>query len=99
MSEVERISVLKPVFGSEVELVGDEGESEPYHIVAEYRIGNQAYAGLQSAAMRKQDEVAFFRVLTGKDAEPELESIEDEDEWEAAAEAFDDLMFEGEEQP
>ncbi|BBH19315.1 hypothetical protein Back11_06600 [Paenibacillus baekrokdamisoli] len=99
MSEVERISVLKPVYGAEVELVGDEGESEPYHIIAEYRIGDQAYAGLQSVSMRKQDEVAFFRVLISEDTEPELESIEDEDEWETVAEAFDDLMFEGEEQP
>ena len=99
MSEVKRISILKPVYGGEVELIGDEGESEPFQIVAEYRIGDRAYAGFQSEAMRKQDEVAFFRILTADNAGPELESIEDEDEWEAAAEAFDDLMFEGEEQP
>jgi hypothetical protein len=49
--------------------------------------------------MRKEDDVAFFRIVENEGAEPELESIDDEDEWETAAEAFDDLMFTGDERP
>jgi uncharacterized protein YrzB (UPF0473 family) len=96
---VEQITLLKSVYGAEVELIGDAGDSEQFRIVAEFRIGGKAYAGLQSAAMRKEDDVAFFRIVENEGAEPELESIDDEDEWETAAEAFDDLMFTGDEQP
>ena len=99
MSDVEQITLLKSVYGAEVELVGEAGDSEPFRILAEFRIDGKAYAGLQSAAMRKEDDVAFFRVVENEGAEPELESIDDEDEWETAAEAFDDLMFSGDERP
>jgi len=96
---VERISVLEHVYGRQVELLGDEGSAELFSIVAEFKLGEQAYAGLQTAQMRKADEVAFFRIVMAASGEPELESIDDEDEWETVAEAYDDLMFEGEEQP
>ncbi|MBB3109957.1 uncharacterized protein YrzB (UPF0473 family) [Paenibacillus phyllosphaerae] len=99
MNDLERISVLGPIYGNEVELVGDSGSTEVFRIVAEFRLDGQGYAGLQTAAMRKEDEVAFFRIVTQEGGEPELESIDDEDEWEAASEAFDDLMFAGDEQP
>ncbi|MBW7477732.1 DUF1292 domain-containing protein [Paenibacillus oenotherae] len=94
-----KISKLKDVYGREVELVSEEGNTEPFRIVAEFAIGETMYAGLQSDAMRKQDEVAFFRFVISGEGEPELESIDDEEEWEVAAEAFDDLMFAGDERP
>lgn len=99
MSHAKKITILMPVYGSEVELVGEGGGPEIFHILAEFRIGDKDYAGLQSASMRKADEVAFFRIVTHQNSEPELESIEDEDEWEIAAEGYDDLIFEGEERP
>ncbi|MCQ6560921.1 DUF1292 domain-containing protein [Paenibacillus mendelii] len=99
MSTVQRISVLQNVFGREVELIGEDGGTEPFEIVAEFQLGEQAYAGLQSARMRKEDEVAFFRIVTSSGTEPGLESIDDEDEWEAAAEAYDDLLFMSDERP
>ena len=98
MSTVERISVLKSVFGQEVELIGEDGQTELQRIVAEFRVGGSDYAGLQSEAMRKSDEVAFFRIISSG-SEPVLESIEDEEEWEAVAEAYDDLLFDGDQQP
>lgn len=99
MSEVVKTSRLREVYGKEVELVSEEGNSEPFRIVAEFTIGETMYAGLQSEAMRKNDEAAFFRIIISDEGEPVLESIEDEDEWELAAEAFDDLMFAGDERP
>lgn len=97
VSEVKRISVLSPVYGSEVELIGEDNQPEPYRIVAEFALGDRLYAGLQTAAMRKDDEIAFFRIAQGEN--PGLETIDDEDEWEAAAEAYDDLVFIGDERP
>ncbi|UVI28063.1 DUF1292 domain-containing protein [Paenibacillus spongiae] len=99
MSTVQRITVLQDVFGQEVELIGEDGGTEPFQIVAEFQLGERAYAGLQSARMRKEDEVAFFRIVTSDQSEPELESIEDEDEWESVAEAYDDLLFISDERP
>jgi hypothetical protein len=99
LTDLKRISVLKPVFGSEVELIDEDGSAAPYMIAAEYQLGETMYAGLQTASMKKDDEVAFFRIVLHEDAEPELESIDDEDEWELAAEAFDDLQFSSDERP
>ncbi|WP_225442488.1 DUF1292 domain-containing protein [Paenibacillus lycopersici] len=99
MSEVKRISVLSPIYGTEVDLIGDAGETEPFQIVAEFQLGDRAYAGLQSQSMQKEDEIAFFRIVMNDGSEPELESIEDDEEWEDVAEAYDDLMFEGDDQP
>ncbi|WP_240633037.1 DUF1292 domain-containing protein [Paenibacillus montanisoli] len=99
MSELKRISVLKDIYGTEVDLIGEDGGTEPFQIVAEFQLGDNSYAGLQSHEMRKEDEVAFFRITMKEGADPELESIESDEEWEAVAEAYDDLQFEGDEQP
>ncbi|WP_036581735.1 DUF1292 domain-containing protein [Paenibacillus darwinianus] len=85
---------LREAYGIDVELLSDDGETELFRILAEYRLNDSVYAALQSAAMRKEDEVAFFRVLEQDDGRLELESIEDEDEWETAAEGYDELLFE-----
>ncbi|GGG19787.1 DUF1292 domain-containing protein [Paenibacillus abyssi] len=95
----ERLTRLNELYGPEIELVSEDGVEEAYRIVAEFRIGGSAYAGLQTHAMRKADEVAFFRVIEGPGGELGLESIDDEEEWEAAAEAYDELLFSGEDLP
>lgn len=87
---------LKEAYGNSIELVGEDGETkEIYRILAEYRLGGHAYAALQDDAMLREDEIAFFRVSVTEDGDYALESIEDEEEWEAAAEAYDELLFEG----
>jgi len=95
----QKVTCLHGQFGHEIGLVSDDGTEETYRIAAEYRLGESLYAALQTPAMKKLDELAFFRILeTGAD-HYELESIEDEDEWEAAAEAYDDLLFNQDEMP
>ncbi|NBD25971.1 DUF1292 domain-containing protein [Paenibacillus sp. T1] len=93
------MSILNPIYGSEVDLIGEEGETEPFRIVAEFQLGDRAYAGLQSQGMQQEDEIAFFRIALTDGSDPELESIEDDEEWEAVSEAYDDLLFEGDELP
>ncbi|CAM4369094.1 DUF1292 domain-containing protein [Paenibacillus tarimensis] len=95
-STVQRLARLKEAFGNELELVSEDGSTEPFRILAEYRIGAEAYAALQTPAMRKEDEIAFFKVAEQPGGELSLESIDDEDEWESAAEAYDELLFEQE---
>ncbi|MFD1955435.1 DUF1292 domain-containing protein [Paenibacillus thailandensis] len=89
---------LQSAFGPSVVLYGEDGEEQTFRIKAEFRLGDKVYAALQSDAMRKDDEVEMFRV-GGSDDEPELETIEDDEEWELAAEAYDDMLFAGDETP
>ncbi|MUT67250.1 DUF1292 domain-containing protein [Paenibacillus sp. NEAU-GSW1] len=90
---------LKETFGNELELVAEEGGLEKFVIMAEFQLGPYVYAALQSAAMKKEQEVELFRVILSDSGEPQLETIEDDEEWELAAEAYDDLLFAGEEMP
>ncbi|MFX3634835.1 MAG: DUF1292 domain-containing protein [Candidatus Pristimantibacillus sp.] len=90
---------LREVFGNEIELVAEDGGMETFDIMAEYQLGPYVYASLQSPAMRKEDEVEIFRVVLSDSGEPQLETIEDDEEWELAAEAYDDLLFANDEMP
>ncbi|MBJ6362999.1 DUF1292 domain-containing protein [Paenibacillus sp. GCM10012307] len=93
-TQVKRVRVLQEVYGREVGLVADSGNEELYRIAAEFQLGSNLYAALQTSAMKKEDELAFFRIIQLEDGEYTLESLDDEDEWEEAAEAYDELLFE-----
>ncbi len=86
---------LKRQFGDTVEL---SGEREPYAILAELSVNGNVYAILQSEAM-EEDAFEVFRVTVGDDGNLQLETVEDDEEWEAAAEAYDDLQFGSDDQP
>ncbi|MEK3882745.1 DUF1292 domain-containing protein [Paenibacillus sp. PL2-23] len=93
-----RLNRLQELFGGEIELVSEDGATEVYLIKAEFQFGDQAYAALQNDAMRAEDEVELLRIRL-EDGEPHLESIEDDEEWENVSEAYDDMMFAGDERP
>ena len=93
-----QMNSLKNAYGHEIELVAEDGSLELFVIKAEFRLGDQVYAALQSEQMRAEDEVELFRVIGG-DQEPQLETIDDDDEWEAASEAYDDMLFANDERP
>lgn len=95
---VSQLNHLQAVFGPSVVLHDENGGEQTFWIKAEFQLGDNVYAALQTAAMRKDDEVEMFRVV-GTAAEPELETIEDDEEWELASEAYDDLLFAGDETP
>lgn len=90
---------LKDVFGDRVELSGEGGAAAAYRILAEIELGGNRYAILQSDVMRKEGDIEVFRVADGADGGPHLETVEDDEEWEAAAEAYDDLQFGNDERP
>jgi len=91
-------SSLNEHYGREVELINDEGAAEAFTIKLEFTWGDIGYVALQSDAMVAEDEVEFMRVVAEGD-DIQLESIIDEDEWEAVSEAYDDLLFTDEERP
>lgn len=90
---------LKEVYGDHVDLQGDDGVSQPFRILTELTLNSNRYAVLQSEAMLQEDEIEVFRVVIESDGEIGLESIEDEDEWEQVAEAYDDIQFGSDDQP
>jgi uncharacterized protein YrzB (UPF0473 family) len=94
MTQPERITLLKETYGREVLLVDESGQEIPYTVQAEFRLGDRSYAALQSPALRKEGEVEMFLITAGADGTPELETIEDDEEWELAAETYDALLFE-----
>lgn len=93
-ARIERLRRLEKAYGREIELVDDGGGTETFRLLAEYRLGGAVYAALQTPEMRRNDEIAFFRVEERGDGEFGLADIDDEDEWETAAEGYDELMFE-----
>ncbi|MDQ6418568.1 DUF1292 domain-containing protein [Paenibacillus sp. LHD-117] len=93
-----RLSMLKEAFGDHVDLVAEDGSTQTFRIKAEFELGGAVYAALQSEEMEAEDEVEFLRVRQG-DGEPQLETIEDDEEWETASEAYDDLLFASDDRP
>jgi len=94
MKRPERLNRLRQAYGREIELIDGDGAAETFELLAEFRLGDAVYAALQTPEMRREDEIAFFRVTESGDGEFKFSDIEDEDEWEAAAEGYDELMFE-----
>lgn len=87
---------LRRQYGNAIEL---NGEKEPYEILAELTVNGNPYAVLQSAAMQGEDAIEVFRVVEGEQGSLLLETVEDDDEWEAVAEAYDDAQFGSDDQP
>ncbi|MFC5703772.1 DUF1292 domain-containing protein [Cohnella faecalis] len=93
------MSSLKQQYGDSVELTANGGKPQAYRILAEIAAGDREYAILQSEAMAKDGDIEVFRIVRGADGEADLETVEDDEEWERAAEAYDDLQFGSDEQP
>lgn len=85
--------VLRKAYGDDIILFDEQNESTVYHLLKEFVYQNHTYAVLQSDQLKKEDEVAVFRVTTGADGQYELETIEDDDEWETVSELYDEMVF------
>lgn len=89
-----RIDILKLAFGDHITLTDQDNEIV-YRLLDEFRIGGHEYAVMLSENEdRTDDEYALFRIIRGEDNELELSTIDDDDEWEAIAELFDEMSFE-----
>ncbi|WP_379160239.1 DUF1292 domain-containing protein [Paenibacillus sp. sgz5001063] len=84
-------SKLTEVYGETVELEDEHGKSSVYDIIAEFEVGDRAYAVL--AGSGKDAEQEILRIVVSPDGLPELESIVDDEEWENVNELYDELTF------
>lgn len=96
LENVRRTDVLRSVYGDEIVLLDGQNESVSHRIVAEFSVGDRTYAVLQSDELAKEGDVAIFRVTPSPSGEWELETIEDDDEWENVAELYDEMTFDPE---
>lgn len=84
---------LRSQYGDDIILYDEQDESATYRILAEFSLDGQSYAVLQSDELKKEEEVAIFKVSARPDGELELETIEDDDEWETVSELYDEMTF------
>ena len=79
--------------GTVVLTLDDDTELECL-IIAIYPVGGKEYIALLPD-VEDNDEVLIYRFIdNGDDSDPEIENIEDDDEYDAAADAFDELLDE-----
>jgi uncharacterized protein YrzB (UPF0473 family) len=95
----EQTRQLRDVYGDDIILYDDHQESVVYRIASELMLGDQGYAMLIKVNPGKDDEPEIFRVSRKEDGELELETIEDDEEWEDVSELFDEQTFPADEQP
>ncbi|MDF2669466.1 MAG: hypothetical protein K0R67_1772 [Paenibacillus sp.] len=87
------VTTLRDIYGKDIVLFDEQGESTVHRIITEFTFESQTYTALQSEALRKEHEVALFKVIVKPGEEPELQTIEDDDEWETISELVDDRMY------
>lgn len=93
LKDVKHTQQLRSQYGDDIILYDEQDESTVYRILAEFSLGAQSYAVLQSDELKKEEEVAVFKVSAKPDGELELETIEDDDEWETVSEIYDEMTF------
>ena len=81
--------------GSVILTLDDDTELE-CSILCIYPVGDKEYIALLPMN-DNSDEVLIYRFIdNGEDQDPELENIEDDDEYDAAVDAFDEILDEDE---
>jgi len=80
--------LLKERFGSEITLYDDEDKEHVFHLLLELITEDKHYAYFQSPDSEEGD-IEVLRVVQEAD-DLDLQYIEDEEEWESAAELFDE---------
>lgn len=93
--DAQPIDVLKQAFGEEIDLI-DGNRTSTFKLLAEFSLGAQEYAVLAPQLPEHEEELSFFRVTRNEQGEPQLESIEDEEEWENVSEVYDELSWNSE---
>jgi uncharacterized protein YrzB (UPF0473 family) len=92
LKDVVMTDKLRSAFGDDIILYDDRDQSIVFKLLSEFQLGSQTYAVLLQE-QAKEGEPEIYRVTYDVDGEPELETIEDDDEWENVAELYDEMTF------
>ncbi|MFC5447188.1 DUF1292 domain-containing protein [Paenibacillus aestuarii] len=85
--------VLRNAYGDDIILSDEQSDSTVYRLLKEFVFEGKTYAVLQSEELKKEDEVEIFRVVQDAEGTYELETIDDDDEWETVSELYDEMVF------
>ncbi|MEX2461839.1 MAG: DUF1292 domain-containing protein [Paenibacillaceae bacterium] len=91
LKDLKPLHLLQNAFGTEIELVDGDHKPHTYRILAEFSVAEKSYAVLQSVQLNRTEEVDLFYINENEQGELQLETIMDDDEWEAVAELYDEL--------
>ncbi|WP_256865477.1 DUF1292 domain-containing protein [Paenibacillus sp. 32352] len=91
LKDMKPTNQLRSAYGDDIILYDDREQSVAYKLLAEFQLGDQSYAVLQSEK-GKNEEPEIFKV-TSAEGELELETIDDDDEWEMVSELYDEMTF------
>lgn len=92
LKDLKETDRLRSAYGDDIILYDDRDQSVVYKLLSEFQLGDQLYAVLQQERS-KDEEPEIYKVTFDADGEPELETIEDDDEWENVSELYDEMTF------
>jgi uncharacterized protein YrzB (UPF0473 family) len=92
IDQVTRTTRLRDAYGDDIVLSEDGQDDASVHkIVLEFDIVGKSYAVLRAEDASLDDENFVFRVMPAGDGEFEIETIEDDEEWENISELVDEM--------
>lgn len=90
--DIQFIDRLKSVYGDSIEITDERGVSRVLSLTAEFEYRKRAYAVLLPEGGREA-EPDLFRIVRGDADQWQLESIDDDDEWEEVMERYDEVAY------
>jgi uncharacterized protein YrzB (UPF0473 family) len=93
---VKTVEIIRNIHGEYLVLFDEQGQEIEYTLLQEIDLDGKVYAYLKQTDVKDDDDIEVFRASLTPDGSYELETIEDDEEWETVAEIFDE-MFYGEE--
>jgi len=95
--DVLRLNLVREAFGDSLELEDGTGGGKICQLLDEFSVGGSAYAIVQDERLKRDDEIEVLRILRNADGSLELETVEDDEEWETIAELYDEMTVSFEE--
>ncbi|MCS7462642.1 DUF1292 domain-containing protein [Paenibacillus doosanensis] len=92
LQDMKETNQLRDAYGDDIILYDDRERSMTYKLLAEFLLGDRGYAVLQRENA-KNEEPELFRVTSTAGGELELETIDDDEEWENVSELYDEMTF------
>lgn len=91
---IQFIDRLSTAYGNTLEMTDDEGKTQAYDLLAEFELNGNGYAIVQSVS--GDDEPFALRITADPAGGWQLETIEEDEEWEDVMEQYDEMAYSAE---
>lgn len=89
--EIQYIDRLSTMYGNTLEMTDEEGNSLVYDLLAEFQWNGNAYAVVQ--LNNSDDDPDVLRITADGNGGWQLETIEEDEEWEEVIELYDEMAY------